>query len=97
TRDTIQYLREILPLVTSSVPADELWPEIESYVHSLFAAVSDVDLDEALLPFLSNTFASDTPAEALIDFLSLYAAHPVAPLADAARMTFLRLVLAKDA
>jgi hypothetical protein len=97
TRDTIQYLREILPLLASSVPADKLWPEIESYVHNLFPGVSDNDRDESLLPFLSNTFVSDTPAEALIDFLSLYAAHPVAPLADAARMTFLKLLLAKDA
>jgi hypothetical protein len=97
TRDTIQYLREILPLLASSVPLDELWPEIESYVHSLFPSISDGDIDESLLALLSTTFASDTAAEALIDFLSLYAASLFGPLADAARMTFLKLLLAKDA
>jgi hypothetical protein len=83
-------------LISNAVPLDDLWPEIESYVHSLFPAVSDDDLDESLLISLSNAPDLDMPAEALIDLLSIYAAHPANLLSDCASAALVKLIVAKD-
>jgi hypothetical protein len=83
----------VLPLITDPVPLGELWPEVESHIHTLFPGASSRPVDSALVESLSSESISDTAGEAIVDLLSIYTAHPANLLADCALQTFIPLLL----
>ena len=93
TGATVQYLRDILPLLTAHPPFDLLWPEVESHIHSLFPTIVVQDDGESLLNLLSQSTDSDTGSAAIIDLFSMYASHPAHLLSDCATSGFVRLLL----
>ena len=90
---TIQYLDEILPVLTPNVPVREVWAEIEQYLYSLFPAASDIPIDNELAAAINLVESDDTPARAFADWLSSFIAHPIYVLAHSAQRVFIRLLL----
>jgi hypothetical protein len=93
TGATVQYLRDILPLLTAHPPFDRLWPEVESHIHNLFPTIVVQDDDQSLLSLLSKSLDSDTGSTAIIDLFSMYASHPAHLLSECATSGFVRLLL----
>jgi hypothetical protein len=96
TGATVQYLRDILPLLTEDVPFAQLWPELESHLHSLFPDISVEESQDSLLKSLSDAPESDTSSTAIVDLFSMYASHPANLLSECAVSGFVRLLLRND-
>ena len=86
-------LNEILPLLTDELPIQEIWSEIERYVHALF--------DDSLLPTDGPTEIDqrpipDTAHRAITDLLLLHIDHPVNAVAQAAQRVCAKLLFRHD-
>jgi hypothetical protein len=90
---TVQNLDEILPLLTAKVPEEELWHEIEPYVHSLFPGAEEDGSDSDLLEALRASPDVDTPVSGLADLLSLHIAHPIHVLSNPAQTALIKLLM----
>lgn len=90
---TVQNLDEILPLLTVKVPEEEVWLEIEPYVHSLFLGAEEEGPDSDLLEALRNSPDADTPIRGLADLLSLHIAHPIRVLSNPAQKAHIKLLM----
>ena len=86
-------LNEILPLLTSELPIQEIWSEIERYVHALFDNSSlptdgSAEIDRQPIP--------DTAHRAIADLLLLHIDHPVNAVAQAAQRVCAKLLFRHD-
>jgi hypothetical protein len=77
-------LYELLSLLCDAVPAAEIWPEVERYVHHL-TEMSSIPPDGPA--GLWGMPALDTPGQALVDLLLLQLVHPVTELRNSASNT----------
>ena len=82
-------LGDILPLLTDELPIQEIWSEIERYVHALFDNSSlptdgPAEIDRQPIP--------DTAHRAIADLLLLYIDHPVNAVAQAAQRVCAKLL-----
>jgi hypothetical protein len=90
---TVQNLDEILPLLTAQVPYDEIWQEIEPFVHSLFTGADKEGPDSGLLEAFKTSHDRDTPVMALADLVALHIAHPIHVLSNPAQAALIRLLV----
>jgi len=86
-------LGDILPLFTDELPTQEIWSEIERYVHALFddsslPADGPAEIDQQPIP--------DTAHRAIADLLLFHIDHPVDAVAQAAQRVCAELLLRQD-
>jgi len=86
-------LGDILPLLTDESPIQEIWSEIERYVHALFddsslPADGPAEIDQQPIP--------DTAHRAIADLLLFHIDHPVNAVAQAAQRVCAELLLRQD-
>ncbi len=86
-------LNEILPLLTDELPIQEIWSEIERYVHALF---DDASLSTDGLTEIDQQPISDTASRAIADLLLFHIDHPVNAVAQAAQRVCAELLLRYD-
>nr|QNO43656.1 hypothetical protein MOOKMAHM_00025 [Methanosarcinales archaeon ANME-2c ERB4]QNO45114.1 hypothetical protein AGMAKMMB_00001 [Methanosarcinales archaeon ANME-2c ERB4]QNO50360.1 hypothetical protein BOLHPIDD_00001 [Methanosarcinales archaeon ANME-2c ERB4] len=92
-RDVALNLGDILPLLTDALPIQEIWSEIERYVHALF--------DDSSLPMdgpteLYQRSISDTAHRAIADLLLCHIDHPVNAVSQAAHRVCAKLLFRHD-
>lgn len=84
---------EILPLLFDDIPIEEVWPEIERYVHTLFEGKPF--RDEGGVSFATN-LPEDNPAQAIADLLCEDIDHAVQTLAIGCQQSLAEMLLRSD-
>lgn len=85
-------IADLLPLVVDPQPVQQLWPEIEQHLHTLFAGMEL----PAVGPELQPAPLDDTPEAALVELIRNHLLHPAVAVARAARRCLGELLLASD-
>ena len=70
-------LERLMPMLLPIMPVQEIWCEIEEYLHALFFGLSTASV--ATQDFLTEVFEDDTPARAATDLIMLHLEHPTTP------------------
>lgn len=87
-------LDQILPLLTDKIPIQEIWPEMEKYIHILFENYPSRDFDP--LKFSEKEKVEDNPSIALMSLVLVCLNHPVRFISQMAMHICVNLLLESD-
>lgn len=85
-------LDKILPILAGEIPLQEIWPEIEKYIHAMFAGCQMSEGESVRF----RDYKEDTPSRALTDLIAYHLDHPVNAVAKSAQRACASLLLEYD-
>jgi len=88
-RTIVLYLDRVLSLLVETVPVQEVWDEVEQYVHALFESAR-LETYEACE--LSGALTKDTMEQAIAELLGIHVSHPVSAISQATQHACARLL-----